>query len=230
MGPDRSQLVSFYADAFGWTFEHHDEMDYSIFRVGEGGIGGGIGQNPDKRASVSIYAEVDDLDGKLKQAKDLGALNVTDPMDVGPESQIAVVEDPAGNAFGLYAGTTTQDPPKGSGDPVVWFDILGSDNEGLKRFYTGLFGWELDVSDDGYAHVQAVRDGIGGGISTPHPGMPSNALLIYILSANIEESLAKIGSAGGTSVMGRTSVSDGIDIGLFKDPAGNLVGLCEYTS
>jgi len=229
MGPDRDQLVRFYGESFGWLFEPHDEMTYTMFRTAPGGIGGGIGVPQDGKPSVSVYAEVEDLDATLSQALRLGATGKMGPMDIGGGARIAMFADPAGNVFGLYEGPTGE-PPEGAGSPVVWFDLFGPDAVQLQSFYRDLFEWKIDLGDDGYGHIVAEADGVGGGISTPMPGMPSHGILAYMRSTNLEESLKIIERVGGTTVAPRQSVGDGLDIALFTDPAGNLNGLVQRAS
>lgn len=228
MCPDRAALVRFYGDAFGWTFEHHDDRNYSIFRTSPGGIGGGIGVSPNGAPSVSVYAEVADLGETLLQAQSLGSDSQMGPMDIGGGARIAMFTDPCGNVFGLYQGPTTMTPPPGSGPPVVWFDVFGPDASALIEFYRTLFDWKIDAGHDGYGHVAAEADGIGGGLWTPLPGMPEHGIIGYIAASDIEASLANVERAGGATVSGRQSVGEGIDIALFKDPAGNLNGLTTW--
>ena len=42
---------------------------------------------------------------------------------------------------------------------------------------------------------------------------------------DVQAALDKIGNLGGTTVMPPMDVPDGPTIGLFADPAGNLIGL-----
>jgi predicted enzyme related to lactoylglutathione lyase len=227
MGPDRDALVRFYGEAFGWLFEPHDEMNYTMFRTAPGWIGGGIGVPQDGKPSVSVYAEVESLDATLTKALELGATGKMGPMDIGGGARIAMFADPASNVFGLYEGPTGT-PPEGAGSPVVWFDVFGPDAVALQSFYRDLFEWKIDLGKDGYGHVAAEADGVGGGIWTPLTGMPSHGILVYVRSTDLEGSLKIIERIGGTTVTARESVGDGLEISLFRDVAGNLNGLVQY--
>lgn len=226
LGPDRDELVRFYGESFGWLFEAHDEMQYTMFRTAPGGIGGGIGASHDGRAAVTLYAEVESLSNVMMKAQELRSREQTGPTDIGGGARIATITDPAGNVFGLYEGPTGP-PPEGAGSPIVWFDVFGPDGEVLIGFYEELFGWKVD-RDDGYGHVVAEADGIGGGLWKPMPGMPEHGVLAYISSANLEASLRIIERAGGQTVRPREPVGQGIEIAIFRDPAGNLNGLAEW--
>jgi predicted enzyme related to lactoylglutathione lyase len=232
MGPDRAELVRFYGEAFGWLFEAMDEMNYTVFRTASGGIGGGIGTPPDGKASVSVYAEVASLADTMLQAQSLGSEDQMGPVDLGGGARIATIQDPAGNVVGLYEGPhgtpPGSAPPEGAGSPVVWFDIVGPNAEALLEFYRELFDWKADIGSDGYAHVETGTDGIRGGIWTPLPGLPEKGIIVYVQSANLEESLKIIERAGGTTFQARQTVGEGLDVAFFTDPAGNLNGLVQW--
>jgi uncharacterized protein len=46
----------------------------------------------------------------------------------------------------------------------------------------------------------------------------------------VEAALAKAESLGGSRVMGPDKVMEGLEIGLFNDPEGHLVGVVKFTS
>jgi uncharacterized protein len=52
----------------------------------------------------------------------------------------------------------------------------------------------------------------------------------YIEVPDVEAALAKAESLGGTRMMGPDKVMDTIEIGLFNDPEGHLVGVVKTTS
>lgn len=103
--------------------------------------------------------------------------------------------------------------------PIVFFDIAGEDAQGLMEFYSELFGWE--ISDNGQFNIPAV---------TPIPAAirkdPSEKR-IYMGVENITEKLAEIDAKGGTVDAQRFDVTGVVILGLFKDPAGNPMGLVE---
>jgi predicted enzyme related to lactoylglutathione lyase len=59
------------------------------------------------------------------------------------------------------------------GQPVVHFEVQGSDREALARFYAQLFDWKTnDVSEMNYTLVETGDDGgINGGIGTAPQGV-----------------------------------------------------------
>jgi len=63
------------------------------------------------------------------------------------------------------------------GQPVVHFEITGKDSNKLNRYYSELFGWEIDSNNpmsygiiQREGNVNADGVGIGGGIATGPKG------------------------------------------------------------
>ena len=122
------------------------------------------------------------------------------------------------------------------GQPVVHFEIVGKDGEALKRYYAELFGWEIDDNNpmkygivQREANTNADGVGIGGGISTGPDGYDGH-VTVYVEVPDVEEALAKAESLGGTRTMGPEQVMEGLVIGLFTDPQGNVIGVLTSTS
>jgi predicted enzyme related to lactoylglutathione lyase len=117
------------------------------------------------------------------------------------------------------------------GQPVVHFEVIGKDGPKLRSFYTDLFGWEIDADNPmNYGIVQ--RDGnvdpdgvgIGGGIGQGPEGYPGH-VTFYIGVPDVEAALAKAEGLGASRVMGPEKVADEVEIGLFSDPEGHVVGV-----
>jgi len=119
------------------------------------------------------------------------------------------------------------------GQPVVHFEIIGKDGEKLRSYYSELFGWEFGdvVGPTNYAVVP--RDGntngdgvgIGGGIGTVPEGYGGH-VTFYVEVPDVGAALAKAESLGGTRMMGPDKVPEvNIEIGLFTDPEGHVLGL-----
>ncbi len=117
------------------------------------------------------------------------------------------------------------------GQPVVHFEVIGQDGPGLRSFYSDLFGWKIDADNPmNYGVVQreggasADGAGIGGGIGVGPEGYPGH-VTFYIGVPDVEAALAKAESLGGSRVMGPEKVMEEIEIGLFNDPEGHLIGV-----
>ena len=122
------------------------------------------------------------------------------------------------------------------GQPVVHFEIIGSDPAGLRDFFGELFGWEFDtsgtVADEvseptNYGFIELVtaddgsgiRGGVGGG-----DGYDRHAIF-YVGVPDVGDALRKAEELGGDPQMGPVTAPTGLVVGHFRDPEGNLIGL-----
>jgi uncharacterized protein len=112
--------------------------------------------------------------------------------------------------------------PAGSGTPVVFFSIFGPNGSELQRFYADVFEWKATPGGDITVNVTSPLMGTVG------QGAPET--LIYIGVADVTATLQKVVARGGTIRFPRMEVPGRVILGMFKDPAGNSVGLVEMES
>jgi predicted enzyme related to lactoylglutathione lyase len=117
------------------------------------------------------------------------------------------------------------------GQPVVHFEIIAADAEKAQRYYSELFGWEIDsnnpmnygiVQREGNTNADGV--GIGGGVGSGPEGYGGH-VTFYVEVPDVEAALAKAERLGGSRMMGPDEVMEGLVIGLFTDPEGHVVGV-----
>jgi predicted enzyme related to lactoylglutathione lyase len=103
--------------------------------------------------------------------------------------------------------------------PIVFFDIAGPSAAALKSFYAENFGWSIDAQN---------------GITTPNlkgtlrEDPPET--LIYLGVPDVDAALAKIVASGGAVVVPKMVIPNVVTFALFKDPAGNRMGLVEISA
>lgn len=112
------------------------------------------------------------------------------------------------------------------GRPVVHFEVIGKDAAGLRSFYADLFGWKIDSDNPMNYGIVSAGDGpgIGGGIGVGSEGYPGH-VTFYVGVPDVEAALAQAESLGGSRMMGPEKVMEDIEIGLFQDPEGHLIGV-----
>lgn len=97
---------AFYREVVGWSANDTDMgggVTYTIFESGGEQRGGCMMiRQPDMPPNWLTYIGVDDVDGKCKEAEDLGAQKMVDPMDIPGVGRFAGLIDPTGAAFALY--------------------------------------------------------------------------------------------------------------------------------
>ena len=106
-------------------------------------------------------------------------------------------------------------PTPGSA-PIVFFDVPGPDSAKLKSFYASNFGWGIDAANG------VTTPNLKGTLRQDPP-----ETLIYLGVADINATLKGVTASGGSVVLPRTVVPNVVTFAIFKDPAGNRVGLVE---
>lgn len=103
MGPDGDGLTSFYSNVFGWQGDAVPGFDqYNMVAADQVGLGGAIGKGNEGMPSyITMYIEVDDIDGCLEAIGAAGGATVV-PRTVIPDMvTFALFTDPAGNMMGV---------------------------------------------------------------------------------------------------------------------------------
>jgi uncharacterized protein len=121
--------------------------------------------------------------------------------------------------------------------PVVHFEIIGSDPNRLREYYRELFGWVFDenapvapqISEAGqYGFIETMKTpggvGIPGGIGGGSGYAPQ--ALFYVGVPDVESALQNAVQLGGTRLLGPAANPAGkVVVGHFADIAGNLIGV-----
>lgn len=240
---DDGPLVEFYGELFGWGLQGFPGGGYTMIDTrGGAGINGGIGKSQTGEPWSAFYVETDDLRAMLEKANSLGGTTVMPVTVLGGAVTIAMFNDPDGLLVGLVRAPSEPSqggesaPSEGSGAPVTWFEILGSDAARTQQFYGELFGWKVDNSSPGYAMVdtgtgRGIQGGVGGGVRSPWA-------IVYARVADVEQTLSRAEQLGGSRVIdpevsalknaARTALygsADDIETFAVRDPAGNIFGI-----
>ncbi|MFC5924206.1 VOC family protein [Micromonospora vulcania] len=123
------------------------------------------------------------------------------------------------------------------GQPVVHFEIIGTDPAKLRSYYGDLFGWKFDtsgpvseaVSEPGnYGFIDpsvssggvGIPGGVGGGAGF------AAQVTFYVGVPDVEAALQRAESLGGTRRMGPSRApGTNLVVGHFTDPEGHLIGV-----
>jgi predicted enzyme related to lactoylglutathione lyase len=118
------------------------------------------------------------------------------------------------------------------GQPVVHFEVIGTDGEKLQKYYSELFGWEIDSNNE-MKYGMVARDsnlssdgqpGIGGGVAGGPPGYEGH-VTFYVAVPDVEAALAKAEELGGKRIMGPEKIMDMVELGQLSDPEGHVIGV-----
>jgi predicted enzyme related to lactoylglutathione lyase len=118
---DPQRLVTFYTELLGWRFSQFGDQPYWIIDTGEGAIGnvdgapglginGGLTQRQGPRAEAgdpvngcNIVIGVDDVDGLMRRAVELGGTESAAAEDWPGIGRGGYLLDPDGNLFGILS-------------------------------------------------------------------------------------------------------------------------------
>ncbi len=103
--------------------------------------------------------------------------------------------------------------------PIVFFDIAGPDSASLRKFYSSVFEWDCA---NGVNFTTSVVSPLPATIRQD----PADKLL-YVGVNDITATLAQIVAHGGAIDAPRFEVKGVVVLALFRDPAGNRMGLVE---
>lgn len=104
--------------------------------------------------------------------------------------------------------------------PIVFLDIAGENLAAQKAFYADLFAW----------HFSATGNELSIPVLTPLPSALRQDPVekrVYIGVADVAGTLEQIVAHGGKIDVPRFVVPGVAILGLFRDPAGNPMGLVE---
>ena len=242
---DDGPLVAFYAALFGWGRQGLSGGGYTMIDTrGGGGINGGIGRSQTGEPWSTFYVETGDPQAALDNANALGGTTVMPVTDFGGAVTIAMFNDPDGLLVGLVrapaepSGGDQPAPSAGSGAPVTWFEVMGSDAARTQQFYADLFGWTVDTS--GVPEYATVDTGAGRGIQGGlGGGEQSRWATVYAKVPDVDQALSHAEKLGGSRISdpgvpalksaARAALygpaDDGMKTAAFRDPAGNVFGI-----
>jgi hypothetical protein len=109
------------------------------------------------------------------------------------------------------------------GSKIVHVEVTGKDGAALQKFYSDVFGWNLDTNNPGGYGMERQGD-MTAGIGPAQDGGAGH-VTFYVHTDDPNAALAKVVANGGQVIMPLTEVAPETTIALFADPEGHVVGL-----
>ncbi|WP_106640354.1 VOC family protein [Allosphingosinicella vermicomposti] len=233
---DVDGALGFYGDVVGWTYE---EMDmggprYVVLSANGRAMGGVMPFPPEGAGMEPVwlgYVGVDDVDEEAARLeRDRGTVHKS-AADIPGIGRFAVVADPQGAVFVLFAGSDGNADPAPFMAPghVGWNELHTIDWEKAFTFYSGHYGWTKDEAMDmgamGTYQLFATGGAQATGAMMNNPNMPHPAWLFYFSVPDVDAGIDRIKAGGGTILMGPVEVPGGAWIVQAKDPRGAMFAL-----
>ncbi len=230
---DLAAAKEFYSAVFGWDYadqESPDGVDYSM-AMRDGKTVAGLAQMGPERAEQmppmwNTYLAVDDIDAVVAQVPDSGGTVMVPVTDIGEHGRMAFITDPSGAAVGLWqagghAGAQLVNEP----GTLCWNECFTEHVESAAKFYDALLGTTHVTADMGgpepYTTLNVGDDVVGGFMRRDperHAEVP-NCWTVYFATGDIDDTVAKVSSGGGSVLNGPFPTPVGAMI-VAADPQG----------
>jgi predicted enzyme related to lactoylglutathione lyase len=228
---DQEQAKRFYTELLGWELDvwKPGEADYAMIKSGDGMHGGFSSPQGDIPPHWLGHILVEDVDETITKIEGAGGQVRMGPMDMPEIGRFAIVADPQGATFSLYAA---EGEPGGSQGVFVWDELHTSDRDSAKSFYPEVFGWTANDNDMGggtiYTVFQRGEDQIGGCFDLSE-GEPMPNWMVYIGTSDVDASAAKARQLGATIIVEPSDIPNMGRFAVVQDPTGAVFGLFQST-
>ncbi len=114
-----------------------------------------------------------------------------------------------------------------------WFELMTTDTDGAKKFYTSLFGWgteDMNMGDMSYTVWNVAKEGVGGLMPIPPQaeGMPPS-WGVYVTVDDVDATAAMAEELGGKVLVAPTDISNVGRFSVLQDPQGAVISAITYT-
>ena len=227
---DTKSAAQFFTKVIGWkTRASREDSSYQVFLAG-GQPAAGLLALPDEAKAMGAppswctYIGTPDADGTARLAVSLGGRILKPPTDIPDYGRFAVLQDPQGATFAIYAPTRREpDPPRLGG--FSWHELVADDWPSALAFYQRLFEWEPTEAiqmGEGLGTYQMF--GYGGkpvgGIYNKPPVVPMAYWLPYIRTTDSKETATRAQKQGAQIMAGPMQVPGGDWIFVGSDLQG----------
>lgn len=110
-----------------------------------------------------------------------------------------------------------------------WNELVSTDAETAKRFYTELFGWKLKESEVGgmkYTEVIVGERAVGGMYQMgPECGNIPSHWMPYVAVENVDETVKRVEGLGGKVCVPPTDIPDIGRFAVISDPSGATISV-----
>ena len=241
MTPDPAASKQFYDAVVGWNIDEHSAMpggdtEYRMINRSDGGTAGGVltlspeMQSHGARPTWLGYVNVEDVDRTVAEVERRGGRALMPASDIPNVGRIAMIADPQGAPIYVMKPIPPANDPNATSDVFspreighcAWNELVTSDLEAAKKFYTELFGWTLggtmpmgEMGD--YQFIEQNGTMIGA-MFAPQGRPPAWRFCFRV--ENLEKSIEAVKSGGGEILFGPTEVPGGGRIIQANDPQG----------
>lgn len=216
----------FYRGLFGWEPKMTDR-DYGMFEL-KGEAVGGHYPMPAEMAEHQVpshwtsYVLVDDVDACAARVAELGGKVIMPGFPVMEIHRMAVVADPTGGRFALWQSPEEGTILRGVDHTVCWNELMTTDVEKARDFYTNLFGWGTKVHrEPPYTEFGLDQHAVGGLLRQPESckDVPP-AWMVYFQVPDCAAAVERAKVLGGTALNEIFDIPNVGQLCVLRDPYG----------
>lgn len=240
---DAAAAKQFYTSLFGWQVNDMpmgDGMVYTMLQI-DGKDVAALSQTNEEMSAQGVpphwmsYISVDNADETAAKAKSLGGQVVGEPFDVFDAGRMAILQDPAGATFAVWQpkrhiGARLVNQP----NTLCWNELATTDADKARAFYTGLFGWEAQVTDfGGDFYTTFLNNGrMNGGMMQMNKewGDVPPHWMVYFAVEDCDQSAQKASELGGRLIVPPAEAGDIGRFALLQDPQGAAFSIIKLTN
>lgn len=233
---DIDATQAFYEEAFGWTFESVDGMDYLLWEAPDPPSGGLMATEdvPETPPSTLFYIDVEDLAATREAVSTAGGRIFEEEMAVQDMGVFAVFGDPGGVVEAAWEDTDEGEPPDGgwpqftdrpAPGSIVHFELYSDDVDATRRFHESVFDWNFEEVEGEYVMARPPTPPFGG-VMPASDDMPVGSLA-YVLVARAEDACRTIETAGGAVLREPFEVGEWGTMAVFEAPGGIVQAVWE---
>jgi predicted enzyme related to lactoylglutathione lyase len=235
MTTDPDKAMAFYTQLVGWGTKPWEGGDtpYTLWTA-NGVTIGGVMHLPEDAVKGGApphwlgYVAVPDPAAAAAKVREMGGGILHPATEIPSAGSFAVLCDPQGAAFAVYAPTEGNDyPPEATArvGEVSWRELATTDHAAAFRFYNTMFKWDktesMDLGEMGiYQMFGRAGMTLGAMFNKPAemPGPPF--WLYYIRVENADHTAERVKQLGGQVLNGPMDVPGGDRVAQCMDPQG----------
>lgn len=235
MADDAATVLPFYRAVLGWSADPSplEGSPYWILNAGPMQVGGMMdlpqaARDKGARPGWIGYIGVEDVEATVEAIKAAGGGVHRAPEDIPTVGRFAVVHDPQGATFTVFAaldGREAPVPPPFAPGHIGWHELYAEDWQKAFDFYASLFGWTkreaIDMGPMGTYQLFATggETAVGGMMNKPSP-VPRPVWGYYFNVDDTSAAIERIKAHGGEILNGPMQVPGGSWIAQCLDPQG----------
>jgi uncharacterized protein len=232
--PDKAR--SFYSKVFGWKIELNPDPQYggySLAKLGGKDVAGiGPKQDPNGPSAWMVYIGTNDAGDTVKKTQAAGGKVIVEPMQVGPQGRMVVIQDPSGAFLGVWEpGQMKGAEVRRAENAMSWAELSSRGIDKTTDFYKKVFGWGIKSNDMGpdqapYLEFQLNGESVGGGMEM-NPMVPKEVpsyWMPYFGAKDVDAATARAKSNGAQEMVPPTDFPGG-RFSILSDPEGAAFGI-----